>query len=46
LNPLPYAFELKWKQAKTKIPIAFAKAYPEALFSVVHQDNYLQWIVP
>lgn len=39
------AFECKWKQTKAKVPIAFAKAYPNALFNLIHQENYLQWII-
>jgi hypothetical protein len=39
------ALECKWQSRKIKIPAAFAKAYPEADFSVIHQDNYLEWIV-
>lgn len=38
------AYECKWKQDKVKIPAAFAKAYPEAEFHLVNQENYLQWI--
>lgn len=37
--------ECKWKQnKKTKIPVAFAKAYPDANFSILDKDNYLDWI--
>lgn len=38
------AFECKWKLIKTKVPIAFVKAYSNAVFNLVHQENYLQWI--
>ncbi len=38
------AFECKWKLHKHKIPVAFAKAYPDAQFEIIHQDNYLDWI--
>ena len=38
------AMECKWKKDKAKIPAAFAKAYPEATFTVINQDNYLEWI--
>ncbi|MCU0389004.1 MAG: ATP-binding protein [Chitinophagaceae bacterium] len=39
------AWELKWKLQKTpKAPLAFSKAYPEAVFDVVSEDNYLAWI--
>jgi predicted AAA+ superfamily ATPase len=38
------AFECKWKQSSSRVPAAFAKAYPEATFQVIHQNNYLEWI--
>lgn len=39
-----HAFECKWKNAKAKKPIAFDKAYPEAEFTILNQENYLSWI--
>lgn len=39
------AYETKWKSDKAKIPGAFAKAYPEAEFTVIHQNNYLDYII-
>jgi hypothetical protein len=39
-----HAFECKWKQEKVKKPVAFAKAYPNASFTVINQDNYLDWL--
>lgn len=36
--------ECKWKESKAKVPVAFAKAYPEANFSIVNKDNYIDWI--
>ena len=39
------AFELKWKmQKKPKLPAAFGKAYPEALYKVITEEDYLGWI--
>jgi len=38
------AFECKWKSNQVKIPAAFNKAYPEAQFAIVNQENYLDWI--
>lgn len=38
------ALECKWKEHKVKIPVAFAKAYPAAQFSIINKDNYLKWI--
>ncbi|NBV12572.1 MAG: ATP-binding protein [Sphingobacteriia bacterium] len=38
------AFEIKWnKQAKFKMPIAFANSY-EAPFAGIHPDNFLQFV--
>lgn len=38
-------FEFKWNEnKKVKIPTAFAKAYPEAIFSVINKGNYLDFI--
>lgn len=39
-----HAFECKWKNNNAKKPIAFGKAYPDALFTVADQENYLEWI--
>jgi uncharacterized protein len=39
------AFECKWQNQQVKVPVAFSKAYPEAKFTAIHQDNYLEWIV-
>jgi len=39
------AFEFKWNyQKQPKAPAAFASAYPQATFSVINKDNYLQYI--
>jgi len=38
------AFECKWNQTKSKFPVAFSNAYPEATFEVINQDSYLDWI--
>ena len=39
-------FEFKWNEKrKSKIPTAFAKAYPEATFEVINKENYLEFIV-
>ena len=40
------AFEFKWQNRRVRVPGSFEKAYPAATFSVVHQDNYLDFIVP
>lgn len=39
-------FEFKWNEnKKSKIPTAFAKAYPDAGFDVISKRNYLDFIV-
>jgi predicted AAA+ superfamily ATPase len=39
------AFEFKWNPStKTRQPKAFQAAYPDSSFSVVHRDNYVDFI--
>lgn len=39
-------YEFKWNENRTtKIPGAFAKAYPEATFEVINKQNYLDFIL-
>jgi predicted AAA+ superfamily ATPase len=39
------AFEFKYQLSKPpKAPAAWAKAYPNASYDVIHQGNYLDWI--
>lgn len=39
------AYEFKYSPTKkTKVPPAFASAYPEAGFTRISKDNYLDWI--
>ncbi len=38
------AIECKWQSQKTKCPVAFEKAYPDASFMVLNQTNYLDWV--
>ncbi len=40
-----HAAECKWKLHKAKIPTAFANAYPEANFTTIHHENYIDWIL-
>lgn len=35
-----FAYEFKWKQKKSKVPMAFAKAYPQAEFCTITNENY------
>jgi uncharacterized protein len=39
-----FAYEFKWTQQKTKIPVAWKKAYPDSEFSVIDSENYLEWL--
>ncbi len=39
------AFEFKWNASKkSRIPVAFEKAYSEASYEIVNPNNYLDWI--
>jgi len=35
------AYEFKWGENKSKIPVAFAGAYPNACYTVINKENYL-----
>lgn len=37
---LLHAFEFKWQDKNARAPAAFANAYPESVFQVVHRDNF------
>lgn len=39
------AFEFKFSEKKTKVPRAFAENYPEASYTQIHRDNYLNWLL-
>ena len=39
-----YAYEIKWRAEKIKPPTDWHEAYPDSEFSVVSQDNYLEFI--
>ena len=39
------AYEIKWKDKKVKIPGAWQRAYPDAPFTIINPDNYLDWII-
>ena len=44
-NGVLRGYEFKWNEnRKVKIPMAFAKAYPEATFEVINKQNYLEFI--
>lgn len=39
------AFEIKWGKAKAKEPKAWAKAYPEAKFTVISKQDFPKWLI-
>lgn len=39
------AFEIKWGDKHPKCPVAFANAYPDATFTVLNRDNYIDYLV-
>jgi len=41
-----HGYEVKWKAQRMKAPAAWTRAYSDATFEVIHQDNYLDWIIP
>ncbi len=44
-NDILRGYEFKWNEnRKSKIPTAFAKAYPDASFEVINKQNYLDFI--
>lgn len=41
-----HAYEFKWKGGeKAKLPLAFSRAYPKAVFSVVDRDNAMEFLL-
>lgn len=39
-----YAYEIKWQNIQGQAPKDWKAAYPEAKYSVIHRENYLQFI--
>ncbi len=39
-----FGYEMKWGKARVKPPSEWLAAYPEAAFSLVNQDNYLEFV--
>jgi predicted AAA+ superfamily ATPase len=37
-------YEIKWKNVPVKIPRDWKASYPTADFSVIHRENYLEFI--
>ncbi len=47
INGQLYAYEIKWNpKRKTRIPKAFAEAYPEAKFKVINPQNLETFLLP
>jgi len=44
-NQRMQGLEFKWGKANSKIPVAFAKAYPDAVWNEVSRENYFDWVV-
>lgn len=40
-----HGYEVKWKPQRMKAPAAWSRAYTDATFEVIHQDNYLDWVI-
>lgn len=40
-----YAYEFKWNNRKARVPSAWERAYPDADYTVVNRENYLDFIV-
>jgi predicted AAA+ superfamily ATPase len=41
-----FGYEVKWKKERVKIPRDWTAGYPDAAFEVIHQENYLKFILP
>ncbi|MFZ4413518.1 MAG: ATP-binding protein [Bacteroidales bacterium] len=39
-----FAYEIKWKDKKVKVPSAWKEAYPDSEYSIISQDNYMNFI--
>ncbi len=39
-----FGYEFKWKRKRVRVPAAWKKAYPEAEFKVISQENFLEFI--
>ena len=44
-NTIREAFECKYTRQKYKLPAAFAKFYPDAAVTLLHKENYLEYIM-
>ena len=39
-----FAYEMKWRTDKSKIPVAWKKAYPDAQFQIINSENFYNWL--
>ena len=39
-----HGYELKWSETRTKAPVAWRNAYPEAGFTIINKENYTKWL--
>lgn len=39
-----FAYEIKWRKTRVKVPKDWQRSYPDAGFEIIHRDNYLQFI--
>ncbi|PIS38974.1 MAG: AAA family ATPase [Candidatus Nealsonbacteria bacterium CG08_land_8_20_14_0_20_43_11] len=40
-----YGYEIKWKDGKVKKPSEWSENYPKAIFKIINQKNYLDFVV-
>jgi len=40
----PHAYEIKWKATRASVPHEWRQSYPDATFSLIHSENYLEFI--
>jgi len=39
------AFEIKWRQSKAKVPVAWKNTYPEAGFKLIKKEDFPGWVI-
>ena len=40
-----YGYEFKWSKQKVSVPKDWLETYEHAKFEVIHQDNYLSFVI-
>ena len=38
-------FEIKWQSKKVRVPKDWQQTYKDATFSVIHKDNFLEFVL-